>query len=180
MQFVLKSINFYRAHSRWTLQYPSSATACWSYCPRVTGALASQSLDMVNVAGSYYPRELPGSDNLGMLFPLRTRNHFLISLMFEKGHLCCPNWRWQLCLMSLSQLVKKKNHCSVSLALQFLTLCQWRIRWGVIMGRCRESLDKIFGKKSNPFKQEELRNPGRGCLGRSWWNLWKLRPLRTG
>lgn len=95
----------------------------------------------------------------------------------KRGHLCCPNWCWQLCLMSQSQLVKK-NHCSALLALQSLTLCRWRIWWGVIVWHCRESLDKVLGKKNNSFKQEEQWNTGRGCLGRRWWDLWKLRPLK--
>lgn len=91
MQSVLKSINFYNDHSRWTLQYPSSATVYSTYYPQVTGALAHWSMHMVvYVAGSYYRRELTGYDNLGMLFPLRTRNHFLSWLMFEEGPSVVP------------------------------------------------------------------------------------------
>lgn len=156
MQFVLKSINFYRDQFRWTLQYPSSATVCWSYCPQVMGALAHQSLYMVNVAGSYYPRELTGSDNLGMLFPLRSRNHFLIWLMFEEGPSVLPKLTLTT-VFDVSVSTGIKNHCSVFLALQFLTLCQWRMKRGVIVWHCRESLDKIRGRRTT-LKQEEQWN----------------------
>lgn len=59
--------------------------------------------------------------------------------------------------MSLSQPVKK-NHCSVFLTLQFLTLClsvEDKMRSDRLILQ-EKSLDKILGKKNSSFKQEEL------------------------
>ena len=172
IQSVLKSINFYKDHSRWTLQYPSSATACSSSYPQVMGASAHWSMHMVAyVARSCYPWELTGCNSLGMLFPLRTRNHFLGRSLFEDRPFVLSKLTLTTVFhVSVSTGKEKSLFCFLDSVISNFVSVEDKMRDGLILQQ--KSLDKILGKKNSPFKQEGLRRPGRSCLGR-WWDLWK-------
>lgn len=153
MQSVLKSINFYKEHSRWTLQYPSSATVYSSDYPQVTGALAHWSMHMVvDIAGSYYPRELTGYNNLGMVFPPRTRNHFLSWLMFEEGPSVLPKLMLTTAFdVSVSTSKEKLLFCFLGSAISDFVSVEDKMRsYKLILQE--KSLDKISGKKNSSFK----------------------------
>lgn len=173
MQSVLKSINFYKDHSRWTLQYPSSATVYSSYYPQVTGALAHWSMHMVVcIAGSYYPRELRGYNNLGMLFPLRSWNHFLNWLMFEEG----PSVLSKLMVttafdVSVSTSKEKSLFCFPDSKTSNFVSVEGKMRSDRLICRKRVWV-KYYKKRTALLNKKKLWKAGRGCLGR-WWDLGK-------